>query len=95
MSLIIELNPDERARLDAAAKQKGLAPEELVRKILNDHLPPLAVEHASESATLALFRQWAEEDPKRTPEEAEAENRLWEQFLTNLSKTRAGPGVLL
>jgi hypothetical protein len=33
MSLMIELSPDEQARLAAAAKQGGMAPEELARKV--------------------------------------------------------------
>ena len=39
MSLLINLTPIEEARLSDAAMQSGLAPEEVLRKLLNDHLP--------------------------------------------------------
>jgi len=93
MSLTIELSPDEHARLAAAAKQEGLAPAELARKVLKDHLPPVTKASRPEDPTLALFRQWAEEDAQRTPEEAAQENELWERFLTNVNETREALGM--
>ena len=72
---MIELNPDEQARLAAAAKQEGMPPAEFARNVLTEHLPPLAAEPqpADPIARLrapALFRQWEEEGTARTPEEA-------------------------
>jgi hypothetical protein len=93
MSLMIELSPDEQARLAAAAKQEGMAPAELARKVLTDHLPPLPAEPHPEDPTLALFRQWEAEGTARTPEEAARENELWEQFQTNVNETRATLGM--
>lgn len=93
MSLMIELNPDERARLVAAAKQQGMAPAELARKVLTDYLPPLAEESQPEDPTLALFRQWEAEGITRTAEEAARENELWEQFQANVNETRAALGM--
>jgi hypothetical protein len=92
MTLTIELNATERARLTAAAKEEGLAPEEMARRLVTSHLPP-AAEALQEDATLALFRQWAEEDARRSPQEAEAENELWERFQANLNETRALQGM--
>jgi hypothetical protein len=93
MSLTIELSPDEHARLDAAAKQEGMAPEDLARKVLTDHLPPLVPPPQSEDPTLALFRQWEQEGTARTPEEAARENELWAQFQANVNETRAALGM--
>jgi hypothetical protein len=87
MSLTIELSPDEQARLDAAAEQEGLAPAEFARKVLTDHLPPLAVALQPEDPRLALFHQWEQEGTTRTPEEAARENDLWEQFQANVNET--------
>lgn len=70
-----------------------MAPEELARKLLTDHLPPLAAESQPEDPTLALFRQWEQEDTARTPEEAAQENDLWEQFQANVNETRAALGM--
>ena len=92
MTLTIELGATEQARLTAAAKQEGLAPAELARKVLTDHLPPLA-EEALEDPTLALFRQWAEEGAARTTEDAARENEIWEQFQANVNETRAALGM--
>jgi hypothetical protein len=44
---------------------------------------------------LALFRKWAEEDAKMTPEEIAAENELWGRFLKNVNETRASLGMRL
>ena len=93
MSLTIELNPEEQSRLAAAAKHEGIAPEELARKVLTAHLPPTAEHGDQEDPTLALFRQWAEEDVKRTPEEAKRENEFWEQFQTSVNETREALGM--
>jgi hypothetical protein len=93
MSLVIELSPHEEARPAAAAKEEGIAPADLARKVLTDSLPPMAEGPQPEDPTLALFDQWAAEDAKRTPEEAAQENALWEQFLTNINETRAALGM--
>lgn len=89
MSLMIELSPSEQARLAAAARREGVAPAELARRLLADHMPPLADEPLVEDPTLTLFRQWEEEGVARTPEEAARENELWEQFQANVNETRA------
>jgi hypothetical protein len=93
MTLTIQLDEVEQARLDAAAKQEGMAPAELARKVLTDHLPPLATHGEREDPTLTLFRQWEEEGAARTPEEALRENELWEEFQSNVNETRAALGM--
>jgi len=42
MTLIIELTSDQESRLAAFARQAGLAPAEVVKKLVEEHLPPLA-----------------------------------------------------
>ena len=93
MALTIQLSAAEQARLDNAAKREGLAPEELARKVLTDHLPPVHEELQREEATLALFREWEKEGTARTVEDAERENELWERFQANLNETRAALGM--
>jgi len=39
MSLVIDLSPAEEARLAAAASEIGLAPAELVKKLVDAHFP--------------------------------------------------------
>ncbi len=42
MTLTIELTPEQERRLVALARQEGLAPSEVVKKLVEEHLPPLA-----------------------------------------------------
>jgi hypothetical protein len=95
MSLTIELSPFERAQLDAAAEREGLPAEVLARKLLARQLIPENGHAGGEDPTLALFRKWKEEGTSRTAEEAEEENALYEQFLTNVNETRASLGMRL
>src|SRR5215213_3676972 len=58
MSLVINLTPTEEARLAAAAQQRGLAPAELARQLVTEHLPgsdPL-------EAVRVKLREWQEQD---------------------------------
>lgn len=41
MSIVVNLSPSEEARLSDAALRSGLEPEEVVRKLLSEHLPGL------------------------------------------------------
>lgn len=41
MTLTIELTPEQENRLAAFARQAGLAPDEVVKKLVEEHLPPL------------------------------------------------------
>jgi hypothetical protein len=70
-----------------------VAPAELARRVLAEHLPPLVEGSPDGDPTLTLFRQWAAEDAKRTPEEAARENELWERFQANVNETRQALGM--
>jgi hypothetical protein len=39
MNLIIDLTESEEAEISAAAKQTGMAPAQLVKKLVKEHLP--------------------------------------------------------
>ena len=93
MTLTIELSPSEAARLVAAARQEGVQPAELARRLVTDRLPALAANARGEDPTLALFAQWEQEDTQMTPEEIEQERRLWEQFEHGINETRQALGM--
>ena len=94
MPLTIDLSPADQARLAAAARQKGVAPAELAREIVTEHLPPVPEpSDEPQDPTLALFAQWEKEDAQMTPEEIEGERRLWEQFKQNINAERARAGA--
>jgi len=89
MTLTLELSPTEEARLGAAARRQGLAPDQILHGLMDEYLPP-----AEETdPMLALFAQWAEEDAQMTPEEIAEERRLWEQFEANVNETRGALGM--
>jgi len=60
------LTPAEELRLRVAAQQRGIAPAELVRKLLTEHLPPA---HDENAAAIALLQSWLEEDMMDDPAE--------------------------
>lgn len=41
MTLTINLTPSEQERVTVAARQKGMAPAEFIKNLVNDSLPPL------------------------------------------------------
>lgn len=60
MSLTIPLTPAEEARLSAAARRIGLAPEELMKRLTLEHLPAAAEDE--EGSIDATLRRWQQED---------------------------------
>jgi hypothetical protein len=95
MTLTIELTPTEEAQLTAAAQHAGLAPSELARKWVTEHLPPVTPDIPGDP-TLALFAQWDTEDTQMTPEEATEAQRDYDEFTRwmNAERARAGARML-
>jgi hypothetical protein len=94
MTLTIELTPTEEARLTAAARQAGLAPTELARKLVTEHLPA-ATPDLPEDPTLALFAQWDADDAQMTPEEVTEAQRDYAEFTRRMNAERARAGARL
>ena len=90
MTLTIDLSPAEEARLQSAARQKGLDPSTLAKQLVAEHLPAAS---PAEDPTLALFAQWAEEAKAMTPEEQAQEQSLWGQFEPGINAARAASGM--
>src|SRR5262245_64571656 len=95
MTVTIEFNPDELARLAAAARQESLGLAELARKLVLEHLPPGADGGEPEDPTLALFAQWDREDAQMTTEEMEEARREFEEFKEGINAERARAGARL
>lgn len=64
MSITINLTPTEEARLSTEAMQNGLATEELVQKLLREHLT--AKPKPQVETVQARLRQWQEETRTET-----------------------------
>lgn len=91
MGIIIDLTPEEEARLTAEAQSKGLQPAELAARFLRERIgTPLPVES---DPLLSLFAQWAEEDATMTPAEIADENRQWEELKSSLNTERDRAGA--
>jgi len=95
MTMTIELNSDEEVRLAAAARQEGLAPAELARRLVVEHLPSVSENAEEEDPTLALFAQWEKEDAQMTPADVEEAQREFEKFKQNINDERARVGARL
>ncbi|HZT43562.1 MAG TPA: hypothetical protein VFA07_15465 [Chthonomonadaceae bacterium] len=93
MNLIIDFTPEQEARLNAAAQHEGIAPAEVVKKLVDEHLPAIAKVEKEQDPLLALFDQWEKEDADMTPDEIAAENRQWEEFKANINAERDRAGA--
>jgi hypothetical protein len=58
----IDLTPTEEARLSAAARQTGLSPAELVKRLAFENLPDVPA--TADAAVDARLSQWQEQDGK-------------------------------
>src|SRR5579884_1290993 len=99
MTLIIELTPSEEARLEAAARQEGIGPSELAKKLVTEHLPPLpniqpGVDEEN-AAAIALLQSWLEAEATDDPEEIREAKQELEEFKQNLNANRAATGERL
>jgi hypothetical protein len=88
MTLVIDLTPEEEARLHAAARSLGVDPVECARRVLSEHLPPAQ----PGVATLALFATWEAEDATDDPEELAARQREWDELKASMNASRAATG---
>lgn len=93
MTLIVDLTPEQEARLRAAARTRNLDPETMIQKMVEELLPARTPLTEDSDPTLALFAQWAQEDAQMTPEEIAQENRTWEEFKTNVNAERDRVGA--
>lgn len=92
MTITIELNPEQEARLTAIAEREGLDPAEVATKLVIEHLLPASPDEAIDP-TLALFARWDKEDQDMTPAEISEENRTWEEFKANVNAERDRAGA--
>lgn len=91
MTLTIQFTPREEAWLAAQAAQQGVPPAEIVKMLVDEHLPP--TDSGETDPTLALFAQWKQEDASKTPEEIAVEDQLWREFEQGINATRQAQGM--
>ena len=82
MSILIELPPTEEAQVAETASREGVSVEDLVKKAIRHYLPQNPPEPIN-AATIALIKQWEEEDAKMTPEEREKDRQIFAEIEKN------------
>ncbi len=90
MTLTLDLPPEVEAALAEDARRKGTTPEELALDNLRRSYitPPVAADTVREDPTLAIFAQWAAEDPVTGPEDAAARQREGDELMAALQASR-------
>jgi hypothetical protein len=88
MTVTIELSPDETSRLEAEARRRGLETDEAAKRLIVERLPS----EQPGAATLALLKQWEEEDETDDPEEIARRIKDWEEFRDEINETRRSNG---
>lgn len=94
--IALDLTPTEEARISTVARQTGLAPAEYVKKLVQEHLPPLPTEaipptDEENAATIALLKSWLAAAPTDPEEIRQAEADL-DEFMQNLNRNRLESG---
>ena len=87
MTLTIELDPEEEVRLATAARQEGLAPAALARRLVVEHLPSVAGNGEEQEAADTKAKQPASDCPKA----ADTEDALdWDAWTSTPPRRRTG-----
>ena len=99
MTLTIDLTPTEEASLYAVARKSGIAPADVLKQLVREHLPlePAASppEPSGNDTTLALLQSWIDAAPT-DPEEIRVAEEDLNEFMTsiNAERKRAGARIL-
>jgi hypothetical protein len=68
---------------------QGQIPENAKVSLVYDDSTP----EKKTTATTELIKKWREEDAKMTPEEIEAENRLFDEVIEGINEVRRNSGM--
>lgn len=95
MTVTIELNHDDAARLSAAAQRNGLGLDEFAKKLVTESLPPSngILPNAENQALIDLLHAWKEEDATDDPEELALRDAETTTLLNNIKCSRVSFGV--
>ncbi|MDQ2732760.1 MAG: hypothetical protein M3Y56_13965 [Armatimonadota bacterium] len=93
--ITLDLTPTEEAHLSTVAWQNGLAPAEYIKKLVQEHLPPVEVtaqqEEERKAAAIALLQSWIEAAPTDPEEIRQAEVDV-KELMDNLNRNRVESG---
>ena len=98
MTLTIEFTPQEEAWLHDQATHYGLPPSEIVKRLVEERLPPAKTTSGIDpenAAAIALLDSWLEEDATDDPEQLRKAEKEFEELKRNLNANRAATGERL
>ncbi len=102
MTLVLDLPPEVEAQLAARATEHGVEPAQYALELLREHLPQggdgdgvAQPVEAPENPTVALLRQWREEDATEDPEEIRKAEAELEELKEALNANRREGGMRL
>jgi hypothetical protein len=101
MTLTIQLTDDEKQRLTEAASSACVPPEEVVHRLIAEHLPgPAAREDSAPEQpalhpAIAMLRKWREEDYTDDPEELRRAEEELAEFKRQMNAPRKEAGERL
>jgi hypothetical protein len=103
MTVTIDFNPQEEAWLNAQTQRQGLSPAEVIRKLVDQHIPTLNGTHemteekasvisARSAAAIAFLNRKMQEDATGDPEEIRKSEEEFEELQRNLNANRDATG---
>lgn len=95
MSLTIDIEPELQERLSREARRLGMQEADFAKRLIAQHLADLHDEQPTrpDTATLALFAKWDEEDATSDPAELQRRREDWEQLKQALNRNRETVGA--
>ena len=87
MTLTLDLPPEVEAALAEDAWRNGTTPEQIIADNLRKYVTP-TTDKRPVSPMVALFAQWAAEDPVTGPEDAAARQREGDELMAALQANR-------
>lgn len=106
MTLRIDFTPTEEAWINGQASILGVSPDEVVRRVVDEKVPPAAPERqtandavigisAENAAAIAYLDARIKAEATDDPEEIRRANEEYEEFKRNLNANRAATGERL
>jgi len=91
MTITIDFGPQVEAQLLAIAKQNGIAPAEVVKKLVTGDLPSIQLESGISQrnmAAIALLQSWRHQDATDDPELIRQAEQELNEFKCNINANR-------
>lgn len=94
--IALDFTPTEEARISTVARQIGLAPAEYVKKLVKEHLPPIATAvpavDEENAAAIAQIQVWMKEEATDNAEEIHEAATDLNELMRSLDRNRVESG---